>query len=178
MAADERRSTPIGILSSSALIGVHRRPFVLLASGSGFRLRLAVDRDVSRVEPGGQRDGEGLAFGLSDPQQALPVLGEELPVVEARGRRLVIAPGLYFLAQPVHPGRPVEIERVGRILPLVHLRQIVLAQAEILRGSACRKTSTSSSPPMRTLTRRFRYAPASSTHVREPASYRVPRSTV
>src|ERR1017187_1652258 len=90
-------------------------------------LRLAVDRDVFRVEPCGQRDGEGLAFGLSDPQQALPVLGEKLPVVEAGGRRLVIAPGLYFLAQPVHPGRAIEIERVGRILPLVHLRQVVFA---------------------------------------------------
>src|ERR1035438_6781173 len=101
-------------------------------------LRLAVDRDVSRVETGGQRDGEGLAFGLSDPQQALSVLGEKLPVVEAGGRRLVIAPGLYFLAQPVHPGRAIEIERVGRILPLVHLRQVVFAQAEIFQRDLAR----------------------------------------
>src|ERR1035441_3673721 len=111
-----------------------------LAGGSACppSLRLAVDRDVSRVETGRQRDGEGLAFGLSDPQQALPVLGEKLPVVEAGGPRLVIAPGLYFLAQPVHPGRAIEIERVGRILPLVHLRQVVFAQAEIFQRDLAR----------------------------------------
>src|ERR1022692_4835497 len=126
-------------LTVAALIGAVATPIRAATVRERFpHLRLAVDRDVSRVETGGQRDGEGLAFGLSDPQQALSVLGEKLPVVEAGGRRLVIAPGLYFLAQPVHPGRAIEIERVGRILPLVHLRQVVFAQAEIFQRDLAR----------------------------------------
>src|ERR1035438_3877055 len=88
----------------------------LLASSNTPLLRLAVDRDVSRVDPRGQRDRERLAFGLLHSQQALPVLGEKLPVVEARGRRLVIAPGLHLAAQPVHPGRSLGIARVGRMV--------------------------------------------------------------
>src|ERR1035437_1016767 len=132
MAADKRRLTPINADETrclSAFICVYRRPFLL---------RLAVDRDVSRVEPRGQRDREWLAFNLLDSHQALPVLGEKLPVVEARGRRFVIAPGAYFAAQPVHPGCAIEIERVGGILPLVHLRQVVLAQGEIFQGDFAR----------------------------------------
>src|ERR1039458_9403639 len=101
-------------------------------------LRLSVYRDVARVHPRVQRHRERLPLRLADAQQALAVLREKLPVIEARRSRLVVAPRVHLAAQTVHPRRLVEVERVGRILPLVDLRQVVLAQPQLFQRDAAR----------------------------------------
>src|ERR1017187_8647374 len=45
MAADERRSTPISIMFSSAFIGVHQRPFVFFSRSDGRGSDRSPDRE-------------------------------------------------------------------------------------------------------------------------------------
>src|SRR2546421_12047937 len=66
-------------------------------------LGLSIDGYVAGVDGGIQGDGEWFALGFANAQQALAILGEEFPVVEARRRSLIVAPDLYFAAEAVHP---------------------------------------------------------------------------
>src|SRR5688572_8023498 len=102
-------------------------------------LRLAVDGDVSRGNTVILRDGERLTFGLADGQYPVAVLLAKLPVIKVVGLRLVVALGLRVAAQAIHPDVVFELERVARVLALVHLCEIVLRDSEIFNGQLPRR---------------------------------------
>src|ERR1700753_3694576 len=85
----------------------------------------AVNGDVPRQNGVKESDGEGLVLGLAHAENSRAAVFAELPVVEAFGLTAVAALRLDFAADDVEPGFVIEVERIGGVLPLIHLRQIV-----------------------------------------------------
>src|SRR5205807_2376728 len=91
-----------------------------------------VNGHISYRDPLIHADDERLALRLPHGHQAFPVFFAELPVIKPCLLRLIVALRGGIGALPVEPDRIVELERVGRILAFVHLREVVLAEAEIV----------------------------------------------
>src|ERR1019366_8475998 len=97
-----------------------------------------VDGDIARIDGGGQRDGEGVAFRFPDSEQSLATLFVEFPIVEAGDVGRVAAANLRLAAQAVQEGFAVEREEVGGILALIHLSEVVFRNAQVFDGQLAR----------------------------------------
>src|ERR1019366_1677733 len=104
----------------------------------GLSGRRPVDGDVAGGDAVVERHVEGFAFGFADGDKGFAILFLKLPVIVAGRLRLVVARGLRFAAQAIEPRLVFELERIGGILALVHLRQIFFGQAEIFERDLAR----------------------------------------
>src|ERR1043165_10231801 len=106
------RTATIPALSSAARM---RNDDLLIGSMQAQRpaLPAPVHCDVGRVNGLVLCDGERLAFGFANAQEAFAILRAEFPVVEYYRLGLIVAPAAHFAAQLVHP-RGVVVHKIVR----------------------------------------------------------------
>src|ERR1035438_10332467 len=103
------------------LPGQARRPVLRAENG-----------EIRRIQFDGHAGAKRFALALADRQIPLAGFFDELPTVEAGALRLAVVKGAHLFAEAVIPILAVELEIVGGVLALVHLREVVFGDAQVL----------------------------------------------
>src|ERR1035441_577011 len=101
----------------------------------------AEDGDIRGIQFDGPAGAERFALALADRQVSLAGFFDELPTVEAGALGLAVVKDAHLFAEAVIPVFAVELEIVGGVLALVHLREVVFGDAQIFERELDRKST-------------------------------------